>query len=204
MGSGRLHVGQIIGSRVMEPEHLEAIVFDIGGTLVVEATPGTPTDDLVPTLRPGVAADLATLSHGYRLGAATNTAVMREPEVRALLARADIDHYFQAVVTSSDIGAAKPDPRLLLVVCKKLGVDPGRALYVGDRSIDHEAATAAGMFFVNVGLGGLLDAVHELTARAQRQSSPAPAPATEKLARGMPAHLADPLTAGPESSVPID
>ena len=160
------------GPRVIEGERLEAIIIDIGGTLVVEAAPGTPTDDLAPTLRPGVAADLGTLSQWYRLGAATNTAVMREPEVRALLARAEIGHYFQAVVTSSDVGASKPDPRVLLVACKKLAVDPAAALYVGDRSIDEEAASAAGMFFVNVGSGGLLDAVHEFTARAQHQSLP--------------------------------
>jgi phosphoglycolate phosphatase-like HAD superfamily hydrolase len=172
MSSGRLHVRQSIASRLIQDERLEAILFDIGGTLVVEAAPGTPTDDLVPILRPGVAADLGTLSHWYRLGAATNTAVMREPEVRALLARAEIDHYFQAVVTSSDVGASKPDPRVLLVACKKLAVDPATALYVGDRSIDEEAASAAGMFFVNVGSGGLLDAVHEFTARAQHQSLP--------------------------------
>ena len=54
-----------------------------------------------------ITSDLDTLSHWYRLGAATNTAVMREPEVRALLARAEIDHYFQAVVTSSDVGASR-------------------------------------------------------------------------------------------------
>ena len=163
---------QGIASRVIEGERLEAIIFDIGGTLVVEAAPGTPTDDLVPILLPGVAADLDALSHWYHLGAATNTAVMWEPEVRALLARAEIDHYFQAVVTSSDVGTSKPDPRVLLVACKKLAVDPARALYVGDRSIDEEAASAAGMFFVNVGVGGLLDAVHEFTARAQHQSFP--------------------------------
>ena len=49
---------------------------------------------------------------------------MREPEFRALLGQAAIDHYFQAVVTSTDVGASKPDPRVLLVVCEKLAVDP--------------------------------------------------------------------------------
>ena len=162
---------QSIASRVIEDERLEAIVFDIGGTLVVEAAPGTPTDDLVPTLRPGVAVDLDALSRSYRLGAATNTAVMREPEVRTMLGRAAIDNYFQAIVTSSDVGASKPDPRVLLVACEQLAVDPGRALYIGDRSIDQQAASAAGMFFADVGLGGLLNAVHEFTARARCQSS---------------------------------
>ena len=55
------------GPRVIEGERLEAIIIDIGGTLVVEAAPGTPTDDLAPTLRPGVAADLGTLSQWYHL-----------------------------------------------------------------------------------------------------------------------------------------
>ena len=156
---------------MIEDERLDAIIFDIGGTLVVEAAPGTPTDDVVPVLRPGVGADLDALSHSYLLGAATNTAVMREPEVRALLGRVAIDNYFQVIVTSSDVGAWKPDPRVLLVACERLAVDPKRALYVGDRTIDQQAASAAGMFFVDVGVGGLLDAVHEFTASARCQSS---------------------------------
>ncbi len=159
-------------------DRLDAIVFDIGGTLVLEAAAATPTSDLVPVLRPGVAAELAALSRSYRLGAATNTAVMRGPEVRALLARAAIDGYFESVVTSSDVGAAKPDPRVLLVTCEQLAVDPARALYIGDRPIDQQAASAAGMFFVYVGRGGLLAAVDEFTARGRSRSRP-PAPVPE-------------------------
>lgn len=140
-------------------DRLEAIVFDIGGTLVVEAAPVASTDELVPVLRAGVAADLGTLSRCYRLGAATNTSVMREAEVRRLLARAGVDQYFAVVVTSSDVGASKPDPRVLLEASERLAVDPGRVLYVGDRAIDRQAASAAGMFFADVGTGRLLDAV---------------------------------------------
>lgn len=152
-------------------DRLEAIVFDIGGTLVVEAAPVTSTGDLVPVLRPGVAADLDTLSRSYRLGAATNTSVMRETEVRALLARAGVDRYFAVVVTSSDVGASKPDPRVLLVASERLAVDPARALYVGNSPIDQQAASAAGMFFADVGTGGLLDAVRGFTGSAQRSPS---------------------------------
>jgi hypothetical protein len=34
---------------VKEGARLKAIIFDIGGALVVEAAPGAPTDDLVST-----------------------------------------------------------------------------------------------------------------------------------------------------------
>jgi putative hydrolase of the HAD superfamily len=52
----------------------------------------------------------------------------------------------EAVVTSSDLGVAKPDPRCFREAARRLRVDPSRVLYCGDRlDVDARAATAAGM-----------------------------------------------------------
>jgi len=144
----------------MIEELLDAVLVDIGGTIVAENPPSTPVDSLVPQLLANVASDLVALSRSVRLGAATNTAVMTESDVRRLLALVDIDRFFEVVVTSHDVGAAKPDPAVLLVAKNRLGiVDPSRILYVGDLMTDCEAALAAGMEFAPITAAGLLISV---------------------------------------------
>ncbi|MGO4205577.1 HAD family hydrolase [Rhodococcus sp. TAF43] len=57
-----------------------------------------------------------------------------------------LDQFFSVVVVSSDVGAAKPSPKIFRTACDALGVAPSRALYVGDDyATDTEAAAAAGL-----------------------------------------------------------
>jgi putative hydrolase of the HAD superfamily len=52
---------------------------------------------------------------------------------------------FAAIVTSTMVGAAKPDPRVLLSACARLGVPPAAVLHCGDSAReDGEMAAAAG------------------------------------------------------------
>ena len=140
---------------------LDAVVFDIGGTLVTEADTGTPIDALVVELRPGAVDDLHALAAaGLAVGAATNTAAMPEAEVRALLTPSGLADLLPVIATSVDAGADKPDPAVLHLALERLGVtDPARALYVGDRDIDGAAAAAAGMPFAPIGDGRVMTAV---------------------------------------------
>src|SRR5215213_1267053 len=137
---------------------IDAILFDIGGTLVVEAAPATAVRDLVPQTQQDVAATLLDLARHHRLGAVTDTAVMDEATVRALLARVGIDELLEVVITSHDVGAAKPDPRGIVEASRRLGVDPRRVLFVGDRDVDRDAAANAGAAFVAVDRG-IVDAI---------------------------------------------
>ena len=60
--------------------------------------------------------------------------------------------YFSAIVTSAEAGAAKPDPSVFRLALDRLGVEPGRALHVGDEPADEEGARAAGMRFAHAPL----------------------------------------------------
>lgn len=51
------------------------------------------------------------------------------------------------VVTSAEAGAAKPDPAIFRLALERLGVEPARALHVGDSAEDEQGARAAGMRF---------------------------------------------------------
>jgi pyrophosphatase PpaX len=52
---------------------------------------------------------------------------------------------FDTLVFDDDVRAPKPDPHGLEIALDQLGVDPGRAVYVGDTLSDMEAARAAGL-----------------------------------------------------------
>lgn len=130
---------------------ITAILFDIGDTLVRAAAPGTPVDALVAEPLDGVLPTLRTLARSFRLGAVTDTAVMTEAEVRTALAGSGVDEVLEVIVTSHDIGAAKPDPSGLIAALARLGVAPEEAVFVGDADVDAEAARAAGMAFARVG-----------------------------------------------------
>ncbi len=56
-----------------------------------------------------------------------------------------LDRFFKTISCADEAGWLKPDPRGLLAVLRNLNVEPGAAVYVGDREIDRDAAIRADM-----------------------------------------------------------
>lgn len=108
-----------------------------------------PLDLVAAHARPGLVATLDELrARGVRLG------VVSDYPAAAKLAAMGIDRHFDVVrcAQDADVGVFKPDPRGLLVTLSDLGVDPSRAVYVGDRAeVDGAAAAAAGVRFILLG-----------------------------------------------------
>jgi HAD superfamily hydrolase (TIGR01509 family) len=89
---------------------------------------------------PGVVPALERLrSLGLELAVVANWDLTLE----RLLAEAGVARYFRAIVHA----AAKPAPDGLLRALAELGVEPHRALHIGDDTVDEAAARAAGMQF---------------------------------------------------------
>ena len=61
------------------------------------------------------------------------------------------------VVTSAEAGAPKPDPAPFRLALARLGVEPDRALHVGDSPADEEGARAADMWFVPAPLAHVIE-----------------------------------------------
>jgi HAD superfamily hydrolase (TIGR01549 family) len=79
---------------------------------------------------------------GVRLGVVSNS----DGRLRQLLDAADLTRWFDLVVDSHDVGFEKPDPRLFHFVVERLGVEPARAVHVGDLyQVDVVGARAAGL-----------------------------------------------------------
>ena len=82
------------------------------------------------------------LSGKYLLGIVTNRVKEGIYKIPVL---SRLQKYFQITVAYQDTVNHKPHPDPLLLACKKLGVNPDEAVYVGDAQSDIIAAKAAGM-----------------------------------------------------------
>jgi putative hydrolase of the HAD superfamily len=105
-------------------------------------------DGFVAALRfrplPGVLEALARLrAAGLRLACVSNWDVT----LGAHLERAGLGECFDAVVSSAEAEAAKPDPWIFLLALERLGVRPAVAIHVGDGEVDRAGARAAGLRF---------------------------------------------------------
>ncbi len=56
-----------------------------------------------------------------------------------------IEGLFDAIVGAEDVKQEKPAPDMILLACKRVGVTPDEAVYVGDLPEDVEAGRGAGV-----------------------------------------------------------
>jgi putative hydrolase of the HAD superfamily len=86
---------------------------------------------------------LNRLKESYSLAVVTNGAACLQ---REKLAASGLSDYFEAVVVSADIGAAKPDAAMFEHALSQLGVEATQAVMVGDSiAKDVEGAIATGL-----------------------------------------------------------
>lgn len=79
---------------------------------------------------------------GIRVGLISNW----DRRLTGLMEGLGIAGLLDTVVSSADVGLHKPDPRIFLLACERLGVDPQDSVHVGDHQYaDVLGATAVGM-----------------------------------------------------------
>lgn len=95
-----------------------------------------PFDDVRPAVD-------ALLARGLVLAVLTNGTTAQQT---AKVAAIGLQDAVAVVVTSEQLGAAKPAPEAYLATCRRIGVAPSAAVHVGDRhDLDVVAARAAGL-----------------------------------------------------------
>jgi beta-phosphoglucomutase family hydrolase len=72
--------------------------------------------------------------------------------IHQVLKQLQIDHFFQAVVTSEDVSRQKPAPDIFLEAARRLGVAPALCRAFEDTDLGLQAIRAAGMEAVDVRL----------------------------------------------------
>jgi len=94
---------------------------------------------LSPTIE-GADEFLGALASRFRLGVIAN----QGPECRSRLRQLRWLDRFEVVALSEEEGVFKPDPALFGAALARAGIEPGRAVMVGDR-LDNDIAPAAGL-----------------------------------------------------------
>lgn len=114
-------------------------------------------------VRPDMVKALDTLkAKGFRIGCITNNVpggkmgikgagMTRSDEAATVVAR--IMARFEHVIESSKAGVRKPDPRIYLMMCEKLGVEPAECVYLDDLGINCKPAAMLGMHAIKVTSG---------------------------------------------------
>jgi putative hydrolase of the HAD superfamily len=107
----------------------------IAGAFLSVRAEFVPFDDVLEVLD-------AMRARGLRLAVVSNW----ESGLDKTLARSGLGRYFEAVVASADVRAAKPDPRIFEAALRHLGIPPSGAVHVGDSyEADVAGARAAGL-----------------------------------------------------------
>lgn len=89
-----------------------------------------------------------------------------EDELTALRKLLDAEDAIDAATTADDADRSKPAPDIFLAAMERAGVDPRRAVVVGDSIWDIQAARSAGLACVAVETGGFSQ--HELSEEGAR------------------------------------
>jgi putative hydrolase of the HAD superfamily len=111
------------------------------------------------SIRPAMVAALDTLAaKGYRLACITNN--VRAGHGAGMMRTADnADIYeqvfarFEHTIESSKAGVRKPDPRIYLMMCEHLGLDPAACVYLDDLGVNCKPAAQLGMHAIKVTSG---------------------------------------------------
>ena len=111
----------------------KAVLFDLGDTLIKERVDDVRRlDEMTLYLKPHAKDVLEGLSRICKIGLLSDTETSPESAVRAALRKLGVESFFSAVVTSMDVGAAKPHRDPFLEALRQLDVSPTEAVMVGN------------------------------------------------------------------------
>ncbi len=82
--------------------------------------------------------------HGGLVGAGLARSADRSDALEQIFAR------FEHVIESSKAGVRKPDPRIYLMMCEKLGLEPAACVYLDDLGVNCKPAAQLGMAAIKV------------------------------------------------------
>jgi len=126
---------------------IEALIFDLGNTLIEQVVDSEQTlDKLRLRLLPHVKPTLHLLRQTYRMGLLTNTTQSTVAHVSIGLEKLSIASCFDAVITSFEHGSEKPHPSIFISLLNRLNVSPRNAVMIGDdRLKDIDSASLLGL-----------------------------------------------------------
>jgi putative hydrolase of the HAD superfamily len=139
----------------IDPERFDRL-FLAESTALGHPVPGREVLPLLSgSLRPRMVAALKACKQRFKVGCITNNVVsMHSPGQdegqRAAGAMGQVMPLFDAIIESSKAGVRKPDPRIYLMMCELLAVQPQACVYLDDLGINCKPAAQLGMRAIKV------------------------------------------------------
>jgi putative hydrolase of the HAD superfamily len=129
-------------------EEAKALGHDVRGADILPLLSGSVRPRMVAALR-------ACKAAGLKVGCITNNMASHHSpgggKMRdAGTATGEIMAMFDGLIESSKAGVRKPDPRIYLMMCELLAVEPGDCVYLDDLGINCKPAAALGMRAIKV------------------------------------------------------
>ncbi len=115
--------------------------------------------DVLPLIsgdvRPRMVGALKICKHHFKVGCITNNMAQghgpgMSTNASAATKTGEIMGLFDAIIESSKAGVRKPDPRIYLMMCETLKVDPAACVYLDDLGVNCKPAAALGMTAIKV------------------------------------------------------
>jgi putative hydrolase of the HAD superfamily len=106
-------------------------------------------------MRPSMVEALVICKRHFKVGCITNNmahanSASMAAAVESASPIAVVMRHFDAVIESSKSGLRKPDPRIYLMMCERLGVNPRACVYLDDLGINCKSAAQLGMVAIKV------------------------------------------------------
>ncbi len=116
-----------------------------------------PGRDIIPLLagdfRPEMIEALRRIKTRFKTGCITNNVPSMQASGAgrpANLYKGEIMELFDHLIESSKIGLRKPDPKIYLLMCEALNVQPSACVYLDDLGVNCKPARALGMTTIKV------------------------------------------------------
>jgi putative hydrolase of the HAD superfamily len=138
----RSEVGEAEFDRLFRLES-RALGHEVSGAEVVGMLSGA--------VRPRMLAALKACKARFKVGCITNVFVRDGAGADAMPAElAEAFALFDVLIESAKAGLRKPDPRIYLLMCERLGVPPAACVYLDDLGVNCKPAAQLGMTAIKV------------------------------------------------------
>ena len=150
-----VHIADMKEEHILRLQFLRSLAKDLGWNISRDAMAALAHDFTYNVSRyawyPDVMDFLPRFHGKYRMGMLSDAM----PSFRHVMDEHPAHACFDAIVISTALGTAKPDPAMYLEVCSRLGAAPEECLFVDDREINLRGAMACGLQAVQMCRDGL-------------------------------------------------
>ncbi len=111
---------------------LKGLLLDIGDTIIIEEE-GKSLNEMSGDLVEGALPFLQEMSRRFKLVIVSNTVNSYAVDIDRVMKKLGLRQYFAHIITSLDVGIAKPEPGIFEEALRVSGLECAEVIMIGDR-----------------------------------------------------------------------